>query len=309
VSHRCLLERLAARLEWREGRLELPGALSAAPDDAARALEDHLYERLFTGWRPNEGRFSDSLGGAPHFTAALTAAIGEATWWAPGFRLESRAPAGCFVQGSEIRLFVAPEEVRPSRARRGAPVAVRLPCVREAAMPGYVCFNGRAGRFADDRPHLKVYANLRAAAAPRVLKALFGERALARVAFDGKVLNDPDAFRRRDTLLLYVDPRGVEAVVRVLRRQRAALRAEVPPFVLRVAPGLGVAESPLDSPESFGAHRCRLFAEGLVRWSRDGGDVWQVVSARFASEGLDASRPWLGALPRSWTTRVLRASA
>lgn len=307
------LEAIARRLELSRRGVTLPDGRRVEPEAAGRALEDWLYERFFIAWTTPSGRFADSVGGAPHFTAALLEATDDASWLAPGFRVLSRSPAGVFVVNEEIRLFVsAPRELTPSSARRGAPVRLRLPCGRESAMPGFFCFNARAGRLDDDQPHLKLYLNVTPAFAPTLLRWLFADETLARARFDGKVVNDPDAFGRRDTALLYVDPPAVDAVVRSLsrlrRRHRRGFRAGVPPFVLPIAPGLGVAESPPGNDESFGAQRCRLTAAGLLEHLRTPGlSAFDAVARQFEKHHLDARRPWLGTLPASWVAKVLRA--
>lgn len=302
------IDEVASRLRWTKQGLVLPDGATVAKPDATQALEDWLYANVFIDWRRSEGRFADSLGGSPGFIASLLEAAHGATWFMPHFRVLSREAGGAFVFNTEIRLFVRrASQLRPSKVRPGDSVSVELPCAREAAMPGYFCFNSRAGRFPDSQPHLKVYLNVTPRHAPTMLQALLHDRALAKIRFDGKIANDPDSFGRRDTMLLYVEPRGIVEVLRVVLRHRRGLRRQTPPFVWQVAPGVGVAESPLGSHESFGAQRCRLVAEGLVAWlKRPSLTAWASVASRFSAEGLDLNRPWLGALSSAWVTRVTK---
>ena len=69
-----------------------------------------------------------------------------------------------------------------------------------------------------------------------------------------------------------------------------------PVFTKTLAPGLGVAEDP-GYTESFGQHRCRLLAEGLVRGHEQRihnlEDRLRVVSDCFRAEGLDLDPPFL----------------
>jgi HopA1 effector protein family len=80
-------------------------------------------------------------------------------------------------------------------------------------------------------------------------------------------------------------------------RERVPLADAVPLFTKRLWPGIGVAMEP-GSGESFGSHRSRLAAEGLIEaWQR--GDERRearlmAVAKRFAAGGLDVARPWLG---------------
>jgi len=71
-----------------------------------------------------------------------------------------------------------------------------------------------------------------------------------------------------------------------------------PLFSWQLQPGIGVAEDP-NTGESFGMHRCRLTAEGIV-------DAWQrgdqspegrirAIAARFTQNGCKLELPHLGA--------------
>lgn len=312
------LERLAARLQLSRRSLRLPDGVHVPRDAAPQALEDWLYERFFIDWRAPAGRFSDSVGGAPHFTAQLLEAAGTTSWFDDRFRVVSRHATGVFVENGVIRLFVRDRrDLRPARAASGRRVAVRLPCARESAMGGFFCFNSRRGRLHDDGPHLKIYLNLKPSLAPALLQGLLHEPSLRRARFDGKVVNDPDAFGRRDTALLYVAPGSITPVLQFLARLRRTnprgFRAATPPFVLPLAPGVGLAESPPGEDESFGAQRCRLTAGGLLSWLEgEAPTAWSGVSRQFEQHGLDASQPWLGVLPSAWVARarsVMRPAA
>jgi len=312
------LERLATRLELTRRTLRLPDGVQVPRAQAAQALEDWLYARFFIDWRAPVGRFSDSVGGAPHFTAALLSAAGTTSWFDDRFRVVSRHRPGVFVENGVVRLFVRDRrDLRPVSAASGRRVAVRLPCARDSAMGGFFCINSRAGRLPDEGPHLKVYLNVKPALAPTLLHGLLHEASLRRARFDGKVVNDPDAFGRRDTALLYVAPASITPVLRFIARlhrtNRAGFRVATPPFVLPLAPGVGLAESPPGDEESFGAQRCRLTALGLLSWLEgDAPRAWSGVATQFERHGLDANQPWLGVLPSGWVERaqaVLRPRA
>lgn len=317
APHRQLAH-LATRLELTRRTLQLPDGVRVDRAEAAQALEDWLYARFFIDWRVPVGRFSDSVGGAPHFTAALVAAAGTTSWFDDRFRVVSRHRPGAFVENGVVRLFVRDRrDLRPTNAAPGRRVAVRLPCARESAMGGFFCINSRAGRLPDEGPHLKVYLNIRPALAPVLLHGLLHEPSLRRARFDGKVVNDPDAFGRRDTALLYVAPGSITPVLKFIARlhrtNRTGFRVATPPFVLPLAPGVGLAESPPGDDESFGAQRCRLTALGLLSWLEgQAPSAWSGVERQFERHGLDANRPWLGVLPPAWVERaqaVLRPRA
>ena len=69
----------------------------------------------------------------------------------------------------------------------------------------------------------------------------------------------------------------------------AQLRSEVPAFTKSLALGLGLAESPAN--ESFGLHRCRLIADGLVR-SRTEGRT-DTAAALTASSPAAPKKDWI----------------
>ena len=261
-----------------------------------RGATDWLYERYFIGARQ---RVQVEPSGDEAFVAELVAACGDARVWQRGFTLARRVKRGAFVHGP-VTLWVAERStgVRPASARVGEAVSVSVPCVREAAMTGFVGLYARAGGTEHDEPHLKVYVN----ALPRGAVALFGALCsaseLKTARFQAKALNHPRLYGRRDTALLYVRwsdaPRVVKWLGGFVRAHRAWFRDDVPPLTRRVGRGLAVAEAPFDTDESFGAQRCRLIAEGLTT-ARHERRAWnECVAERFERAGLDWDRPWLG---------------
>jgi hypothetical protein len=80
-------------------------------------------------------------------------------------------------------------------------------------------------------------------------------------------------------------------------RSKIPLEAATPLFTKTLWPGVGAAVEP-GTGESFGQHRCRLAAEGIVDAWRQGEQKaparLAAVEARFVAAGLDLSRPWLG---------------
>ena len=74
-------------------------------------------------------------------------------------------------------------------------------------------------------------------------------------------------------------------------------KSATPLFTKTLWPGIGAAVEP-GSGESFGSHRCRLTAEGIVDAWREGEQKTQArlvaIAKRFLGAGLDLTRPWLG---------------
>lgn len=295
MTHVSALKRCVAGIPW--ARIPRAGAL------ATTALADWLYGEYFIGWRPSAPRLEYS--GSPWFVAELNAGCAGPTTFERGFRVTQRARGGAFVERGGVSLWVPKSSaLRPVNARVGAEVSVELPCAREGAIPGFFTLVSRAGRLDPAAPHLKFYVNATPAGALDLVGALLELRG---ARFEAKVTNDPAHFGRRDTLLVYAAPSSAAAVARLLtafaRRPRALLD-ETPPMTVPLARGVAVAESPAHHAESFGSHRCRLVAEGLLTARGEGRPGLTTVAERFEREGLDWSAPWFGALPRSWVARL-----
>lgn len=300
MTHAASLQRTVARLPW--AQLPSSGAL------ATTALADWLYGEYFIAWRPPaQPRLEYS--GSPWFVAELNARCEGASTFEPGFRVARRAGGGAFVESADIRLWVPTRRaLRPPKARVGAQVAVALPCVREAALPGFFTIVSRAGRLDPGAPHLKFYVHATPPGAVALLGSLLEAPALRTARFEAKVTNDPAHFGRTDTLLMYVSPRHAERVAAFLRefarRRPRALNEGTPPMTFPLTRGVAIAESPGHHAESFGSHRCRLIAEGLLTARAEGRSMLTAVAERFEREGLSWEDPWFGALPRSWLDRL-----
>jgi type III HopA1-like effector protein len=192
----------------------------------------------------------------------------------------------------------ADEDLRP-----GAHVHVRLPNELRKLSPGFYMVLGDAG-FETEQPTpiLRFYWHLASDAAPRLVHALTSRLNKARLQFRAKAVNDPARYTRCDAGVLYVHRDDYEAVapmVRATYRQLAGgLRPATPAFAKRLAPGLAVAEDPGDG-DSFGMHRVRLLAEGIVDAHERGlADVAAAIAAvadRFARAGLDLDAPYVNA--------------
>ena len=87
------------------------------------------------------------------------------------------------------------------------------------------------------------------------------------LAFRAELAGDPEACRRADAAVVTVQRDDIPAVARVAERLRErapfALAPSVPAFTRQIAPGVALADQP-GPGASFGRHRCRLVAAGLV---------------------------------------------
>ena len=146
---------------------------------------------------------------------------------------------------------------------------------------------------------MRFYFNCRADSAPALLNELTSSLNRFHTPFHLKVPTARAAYDRADAAVLYVGARYFPIVARLVLqlRERVSLENAVPLFTKRLWPGVGVAMEP-GLGESFGSHRSRLSAEGLIEAWRHGDDRREArlitVAERFAAAGVDVARPWLG---------------
>jgi hypothetical protein len=207
-----------------------------------------------------------------------------------------------------LQLNIHPGEcafAQDATPQAGSLVSVRLPKELLNASPGYYMALGNCGDITPEAlPLVRLYWNLRAAGAIEFVRSFTLLLNHAGIYFRLKVLNDPALYARCDTGVLYfykADHRGVSEAVSTLYSSVARfLNADVPAFTRRIAPGLGLAEDP-GTQESFGQHRCRILAEGIIRAHEEKAkslsDRLKIVEWHFASEGIRLSEPHLN--PRS----------
>jgi hypothetical protein len=120
------------------------------------------------------------------------------------------------------------------------------------------------------------------------------------VPFRLKVADHPFRLERCDAAILYLpSDRFVllrESLVDIAAALAVHLRPSVPAFTFELAPGLAVAEDD-GSGESFGARRCALLADAIVRAHTQGltglGARVALVAARFAEDGVLIDAPYL----------------
>lgn len=292
------------RLALRPGKGLVDGATGARWDDAQAedGLTTLLYERVFIGWRPDRGEATPPA----FFQAQLRSRALGATYFEGGFRVVQREAQGAFVRSDAIRLWVTePDALSPRRARVGLKVKVRLPCAREAAVPGFFTVVSRQGRLTPGAPYIRAYLNVTTEGALGLVDALLTDRFIKGARFEAQVVNDPRAWGRRDTALVFVHPPDWKRVVwwlrAVHRYETGWFREGHPPMTLEVAPGISAAESPASEADIFGAHRCRLLARALLQSLKTKAPWTQLAPAAFEAEGLDFAAPWLGQLGDGWT--------
>ncbi|MGV9775238.1 T3SS effector HopA1 family protein [Streptosporangium sp. NPDC003464] len=199
---------------------------------------------------------------------------------------------------------------------KGRAVALRLPPDRPYLLLGwYTIFGDHGVLDGGDGGLVRLYLTLADAdAAPGLVRSTTRALNALKVPFQLKVVNHPEAFKRRDAFVIYMSAGAWErhrAVLEAIHRGQAdRFRDDHPCFALRLAPGLSFAQEPEIKGQrtSFGLHRCQLVAEGLVRAHEEGADSprerFLAIRSRYREEGLDIRHPYLNA-PAGWTSSGL----
>ncbi len=306
------------------------------PDDAmartlAGLLYDHAYTRRDAAARAAAHAVAQgtvqgaAYGGAPAgaqagtagatledagFLARLDDANSSRERWDAGWVVHQFGPNGqVFVRKGERERIAMPGAFitdpvpgqPPGMAPAlGAPVRLRAPRAAPGAQPGYyVVFGETLDELADALDLVRLYFNCPADEGPPLLGSLSAALNRFQVPFQMKLPAAPSLFGRTDAAVLYLGGRYFPIAARIIAALRAGWRLDTPTplFARPLWPGIAAAAEP-GNGESFGAHRCRLTAEGILdAWRAGSADVparRAAVAARFAAAGLDLARPWLG---------------
>ena len=186
----------------------------------------------------------------------------------------------------------------------GQPARIAVPREMVTAPGGHYAILGRPVHEPRSGRQVRFYWNVAPEGAASFLTAVGAGLERRRIPFQAKVPVAPALYGRADCGVLYLNLEDIEAsldlIAGAFHTLRGSLRDETPLFTRRLAPGLAFAESP-PSGDSFGMHRCRLVAEGLLtafdRGADDADARLRSVCDRFVGYGLD-----LAALERNPAT-------
>ncbi len=168
-------------------------------------------------------------------------------------------------------------------------IVARAGMPREMVTGGHYFALGRPTVDAVTGRQVRFYWNVAPDGAAPLLALLAARLERRRIPFQFKVPVAPAGYDRADGGVLYCAAEDVAALIDIVGEACAALgpslRDDVPLFARRLAPGLALAESP-QGGESFGMHRCRLLAEGLIAGQAAGTDPREAMVARLTAYGL-----------------------
>ncbi len=291
-------------------RDRVPASHPLPDDPMVQSIQSTLYALCYT--RPFNGNGVDfsaesSAPPDPNFPMRLSQANRSRNRWDPGWRIYQLGTAGqIYVQKGERCRPAMPGEYAVESGPGMAPqvgMTVSIQSLRESfqMQPGfYYVFGETVPDQFDDFNTIRFYFNTTGAGADRLVEALSTELNRFQIPFRFKTLADPTHYTRTDAAVLYIARRYYRitaALVAVLPDAvTSELRPQVPLFSKALRPGVGLAEDP-GNGESFGMHRCRLVAEGIV-------DSWRsnnhnpdarmaAVHNRFTMNGMSLESPHL----------------
>jgi hypothetical protein len=242
-----------------------------------------------------------------NLVAELTAANGSRAGWDAGWQALRMLPSGQIIARKNERTrmlwpgeFVSHEGpgIPP---REGARLSLFTPRESTTMQPGfYFVFGEFLPDQQDDYNLVRFYWHLTASGAAPVVRSITRELNRFQIPFRFKTLVNRSAYHRFDAAVLYINKRFYRLTAELLSSVYPGLKqflgAGTPLFAKPLAPGLGFAEDP-GQTESFGQHRCRLFAEGLWNAYEKGRqaelDRWEEVASHFAGQGLLLERAYL----------------
>jgi hypothetical protein len=281
----------------------------ASSELLARAIQASLYDRCYAhrlGDSPDQPDRQPPVENAD-FARGLAEANTSRERWDPDWMIYQLGANGqVFVRKGERERVAMPgafisDFVLGHAPQIGASVRLRAPHEATGVQPGYYfAFGETLDELADQLSLIRFYFHCAAENAAPLLAALSSALNRFQVPFQVKAPISPALYGRTDAVVLYVASRFFAIVARIVSslREHIALGLRVPLFTKQLWPGIGVAVEP-GTGESFGSHRCRLCAEGIVdAWregKQDASARLRAAAARFATAGLDIMRPYLGA--------------
>lgn len=269
------------------------------------ALQQDLYRYFYcTGGRVIEATESRPARASAAYVTALSAANAGEGSWQDDWIVDSSSGKQLVASRNGLRVLLEDGDTYVLHQAPSGQKTISVHAAKEMryACPGYYLALGNAGGGGHPASTLRWYWNVTPLGAIEVVRILTECLNKEEIPFQLKALNDPSRYSRCDSVVLYTQKGNYAALAPLIeathRQIEVHARVLVPAFTKWLAPGLAIAEDP-GNGESFGSHRCKLLAEGIVR-ARQGGH--RTISAErafindhFTASGLDITHPFLSA--------------
>lgn len=236
-------------------------------------LREELYASFYCAGGAVPARSGEGQPAAadPRLRHALSNANTGHGSWDRGWIVQHCAHDEAVVSTARMSVHVPLADCRADDGRPigpGVAVSVRLPKELPALSAGFFMVVGDAAFGpTPDGGLVRVYWHIERTGAPALVHALTSRLNAGHVPYRLKVANHPARFDRCDAAVLYLRADRFQALRRMLREVAGSLASRlhprIPALTLRLAPGVGLAES-AGMGESFGMSRCRLLAQAIV---------------------------------------------
>ncbi len=272
-----------------------------------RHLQSTLYTRCYMRRFEEPQPAAQPFAPDPTFIQRLSEANRSVERWENGWSIYALGQNGqvWLQKGDRQRSAVAGEYITSGipgmPPQIGSVVSVISHRESTNSQPGFYYIYGETLSDAwDEHALLRFYFHAAAESAPDLLHFLIGNLNRYQVPFRMKALVEPSMYQRSDAVVLYTAKRYYDISVRIIRGMprdvAAGLRPSTPLFTRAVQPGVGTSEDPGNN-ESFGMHRCRMVAEGIVdAWTAGDQSVegrLRAIAARFTAAGFQLNQPHL----------------
>jgi len=263
-------------------------------------IQNHLYDRFYCagGLRPGAAGYQPPPQTDRAFLQELDQANQGTGCLDPGWTVSQSGEAELLVHRDGLSLRVGEKDV--VRDDNGK-ARIRLPRGLPRAWPCYYLALGNVALSETDwRTLIRVYWNITAAGAARLVRRLTAQLNEAGIPFRLKVSSALSRRRRCDAAVLYLAADAYDDALPYLAEASSEVRVEtqdaVPLFTKRLAAGVGFAENPVGG-QSFGMHRCGVLAEGIMQAHDRGVTAHdarvQMVTSAFDHAKIDIQRPYL----------------
>lgn len=183
----------------------------------------------------------------------------------------------------------------------GMSVKFQLPKEYPNRFPGFfLVVSDQLFSWGNDQDIFRLYWNFRPEGVPKFVEEITTKFNNDQLPFRLKCLNHPNQYSRHDSAILYLYKSDYQRMRKTLEDIHAGclpyLKNAVPVFTKPLSLGLGLAEDPLEGI-SFGIHRCRMIAEGLIRaferGNRSLNERLSIVESCFHENSIDLAAPYL----------------
>lgn len=261
------------------------------------SLANTLYLALHTGRPPRAAKRNPAVSD-PRMVEALRERV-------PHDTSVMEVPGTGDGDGDEVVVRLAGVRVRVPRARvEEAPDGsrIRVPSVLPRRSPGFLMVHGSLGHSLDGGDLLRLYLSVPDHRdAPGVWGRTLALLEEAGARYQAKALSARSSYPRHDAIVVYLGGSAWPAVPALVEGLRGTpgLGRGGSLYTAPLAPGVAWAWEPdgeqlRDRTLSFGQHRSRLVAEGLLRAVREGTDRAEEVARALDGGGVPPDAPHRG---------------